>query len=69
MKDSTNIGKIVEIIDEMTTDYLDFSAQNNMPWACSDCGMVYCDGMPDTCAYDQERCNCILKRDKQSWKT
>jgi len=64
-----NDPRLIDAIDAITNEVLDFSAENNLPWVCSDCGMYFCEGMPNECAYDDVGCNKILKETKTSWKT
>jgi hypothetical protein len=59
------MGKeVIEVMDKLTKDWTMRAAKGECAWVCADCCASFPEGMPDECLYDNERCNRILKRDK-----
>lgn len=64
-----NNTDLINAVDTLTNGLLDFASDNSLPWVCADCGITFCEGMPDECIYGDPRCTAILERDKTTWKT
>lgn len=54
----------IETLNASMRDWTAKAARGECAWICCDCGMSFQDGMPDECAYKDQRCTDIIKRDK-----
>jgi len=54
----------IDSLNEATRDWTAKAARGECAWICCDCGTSFQDGMPDECAYKDQRCTDIIKRDK-----
>ena len=59
-----NLDNVVNNMNIETQDWTMKAARGECGWICSDCGASFSGGMPDECAYGDQRCNAIIKRDK-----
>lgn len=55
-------------LDEATRELEMRAARGECPWVCSDCGILFKDGMPDECDIGRRECTEIIRRDKSSAK-
>jgi hypothetical protein len=54
----------IEQLNQETRDWTMRAARGECYWTCADCGSGFQDGMPDECAYGDQRCTEIIMRDK-----
>lgn len=54
----------IEDLNKSTRDWTMKAARGECAWVCADCGCSFQDGMPDECAYKNQQCTDIIKRDK-----
>ena len=56
--------KALKSMNEATREWTTQAAKGNCGWICADCCTSFPDGMPDVCAYNDNRCTDIIRRDK-----
>lgn len=65
---TSETDKVLQDINQQTQEWTMRCARGEEYWICSDCGCGFPEGMPDKCAYNDQRCTDIIIRDKQSAK-
>ena len=58
------LDETLEQMNKATREWTAKAARGECAWICSDCGCSFQSGMPDECAYGDQRCTDIIKRDK-----
>jgi hypothetical protein len=67
---TTATGKALEdqisLMDKLTNEWTMRAARGECAWICSDCCVMFPDGMPEACAHGIQQCTSIITRDKMS---
>ena len=60
-----DLNKTLAEMDRITQEWTLRAARGECSWICSDCCVVFPDGMPNECVHGQQGCTNIIIRDKK----